>query len=546
MVLLNVFSSSPLEAISRIFTQGKRCTFAILSFALLPLFPARAVPASNSIPSLHLRVVVNSDRDGAVQPDDTLTLREAIAVVNGTLSLEDLSVAESKQVELLSAESPSRLEFNLPPQQTTIRLNSVLPPLVSPGLVVDGATQPGYDASATMPTPIVALTPAEGAVVFRGLTVLADGITIRGLSLYGFTAPHQNTAAAPPADIFISTRQAATSGQPEFDRYLEEVNAQKTPPKDVAIEHNWLGVSPDGQMPTITSAFGVSVFDSLGTTIQQNRIAYHDGSAVITGIRAENLQVSQNLIVNNGIAGMPDAIRLEGRINNTQIDSNFISDNAGSAVFFFKSQGAATIRENQIQGNGRRFHRAAIYLMGNDHQIINNQISNQRGSGVVVAAYPQSTRNIIQNNRFAALEGLSIDLNAQQNVGVRDYQIGDGPNPLRNSPNRRKETGNGAIDAPRFLSPEFLLRGDRVNIDGIANPGSLVEIYRVTEEGNLYGPLSEPLVTVTADREGRFGVTLRNLRSGDKVSAIATHPEYGTSEPALNAVVRTIESPSLR
>jgi hypothetical protein len=29
---------------------------------------------------------------------------------------------------------------------------------------------------------------------------------------------------------------------------------------------------------------------------------------------------------------------------------------------------------------------------------------------------------------------------------------------------------------------------------------------------------------------------------GDRFSAIATHPEYGTSEPALNVTVRTLQS----
>jgi len=74
--------------------------------------------------------------------------------------------------------------------------------------------------------------------------------------------------------------------------------------------------------------------------------------------------------------------------------------------------------------------------MGNDHQVIDNQISNQTGPGVVVAAYPESRRNRIQGNQFQAIAGLSIDLVTQANVRSLDYQQGDGPNPPRNSPNR--------------------------------------------------------------------------------------------------------------
>jgi hypothetical protein len=110
-----------------------------------------------------------------------------------------------------------------------------------------------------------------------------------------------------------------------------------------------------------------------------------------------------------------------------------ICGNDGSGVYLFKPEGSAQINDNQITYNGRRFRRAGVYLMGDDHQVNNNQISNQTGPGVVVAAYPKSDRNIILGNRFNNLEGLSIDLVAQENVNVQAYQRGDGPNPLRNS-----------------------------------------------------------------------------------------------------------------
>lgn len=158
----------------------------------------------------------------------------------------------------------------------------------------------------------------------------------------------------------------------------------------------------------------------------------------------------------------------------------------------------------------------------------------------MVTAYPQSDRNIIRGNRFAALTGLSIDLNTQENVGVQDYQRGDGSNPKRNSHNRRKETGNSAINAPEFLSQEFLILGGKVTLVGNADPGSLVDIYLVKENNSLYGPLSEQLVSVKTNDKGRFSIALKNLKPGDRVSAIATDPRYGTSEPALNAVIRSL------
>ncbi|AFZ11997.1 hypothetical protein Cri9333_1086 [Crinalium epipsammum PCC 9333] len=507
---------------------------------------------------LHIRVTVNSNQDGAIKPDAVLSLREAIQIVNGTLAVERLSDAEKAGVESLNANTPSRIEFNLPPDQTTIPLIKALPPLASPGLVIDGTTQPGYDAkkSATaeiaIPIPVVAITTAENVEVLRGLTIIADGVTIRGLNLYGFTAKSDRTALTPPADIFIAHRliPADRSEQKSPGKFLPFYEGN-IPPKNVVIENNWLGILSNGRVPVTTSAFGVSVFNSLGTMIRRNRIANHDGSGIITSVKAENLQVIENIIDNNGLAGIPDAIRLEGVINQSQVSSNLICGNNGSGVFLFKPQGAVKIENNQIKLNGRSFRRAAIYLMGNDHQVMGNQISNQTGSGVVVASFPKSDRNLIQNNKFAGLEGLSIDLITQQNVRVEDFQQGDGPNPLRNSPNRRLETGNSAINAPEFLAREFLVIDGKVNVDGKADPGSQIDIYRVSENNAKttatnyylanYHPLSELLRTVTTDAEGRFGATLLNLQPGDKISAIATDPQYGTSEPAFNAVVRFVD-----
>ncbi len=518
-----------------------------LFFLLLGIFSVLAIPATTAQPTNHMTVVVNSDRDGAIQADDALTLREAIAIVNGELIVDRLSDAEKALVKPLAPEQPSRIEFNLPPEQTTIRLQELLPPLATPGLVVDGTTQPGYDAtrSATaeieIPVPVVVITPAPDHQILRGLTIVADRVTVRGLSLYGFgERPQVPTLSTPPADIFIAHPQPPPDTSQQQPPNQDSLYGSNVPPKDVVIEQNWLGIPPDEQMPERPSAFGVSVFNSLATTIRRNRIANHEGSGIITSVQAKNLLVSENIIVGNGIAGMPDAIRLEGAIDNSELTGNLICGNDGSGVYLFKPEGAVQIRGNQITFNGRRLRRAAVYLMGDDHQVTDNQIRDQAGPGVVVTSYPKSDRNFLESNRFARVEGLSIDLNTQQNVDPVDFQRGDGPNPPRNSPNRRKETGNSAINAPQFTTGEFFILGSQVKLSGQADPGSSVQIYRVNENIAIpYGPLSEPIATVATQERGQFNVTLNNLQPGDKVSAIATHAQYGTSEPALNAIVQS-------
>jgi outer membrane protein OmpA-like peptidoglycan-associated protein len=474
---------------------------------------------------------VNSGED-AVKADDKLTLREAIALINNTLPIQQLSGAEKALVRQNTPDS--RIEFSLPSSETTIELQQELPALTKP-VIVDGTTQTGYNASRSataqiaIPKAMVAITPALNKEILRGLSVVADNVQIRGLSIYGFSSSNRGaTLTIPPADIFIDNST-----------------------KNVVLENNWLGITPDEKMPEKTSAFGVYVFNSTGTTIRRNRIYYHDGSGIITSQRAENTLMIENIIVGNGLAGMPDAVRLEGVISNSQLQGNLICGNDGAGVYLFKPEGKVQIRDNRIAFNGKRLRRAAVYLMGNEHQVIDNEISHQTGPGVVVTAFPTSKAygfgsalgNVIQNNRFGELEGLSIDLNTQQNLDVSDFQRGDGSNPKRNSSNRRIDTGNGAVNAPEFASSELFIVNGKALINGTADAGSQVEIYRVDEQDNDYGPLSQSLATVSVDEKGKFNASLTQLQAGDKISAIATVPKYGTSEPAYNAIIRSVNAP---
>lgn len=557
---------------------------------LLPIYllPISGIFAANSGVNAQtppaIRVIVNSNQDGEVTADEKITLREAIELVNGTLKLEQLSPQEQAQVQPLTG-TGSRIEFNLPSGETTIQLQKILPDLVATGLTIDGTTQPGYDpnTSATaeifIPVPVVTITPKPGTEIFRGLTVTADGITIRGLNLYGFNAsaikqqlgnlliydgiPKPVTLTTPPGDIVvahrlpppdISRQRPPSSNLPFRDRDV--------PPQNVVIENNWLGLTREQKMPMANSAFGIYVFNSKGTTIRRNRIDFQEGSGIITSVRAENTNISQNILIGNGMAGMPDAVRLEGIVNNSQLTGNLICANDGAGVFLFKPEGRVRLENNKITYNGRRLRRAAVYVMGSNHEIIGNEIDNQTGPGVVVSAFPEHNQgksnsaigNIIRNNRFAMLEGLSIDLNTFRNLDVRDFQKGDGPNPRRDSGNRRLDTGNGAVNAPVFTSRRLIPNGGSVTIAGKADPGAEIAIYRLGDYQRGrdaiydygYGALSEPLTVITADTDGKFSTTLNNLNRGDVVSAIATDPKYGTSEPAVAAIVGAEGIPNVK
>lgn len=498
--------------------------------------------------STSLKVTVNSPLDGPIQADAVVTLREAIALANGTLNITDLSATEQSQVQP-SSNDRWLIAFDLPAAQTNIALESVLPAIVQPGVTIDGTTQAGYDAnrSATaevhVPVPVVSLRPAAGKSVFRGLTVSADEVTVRGLSLYGFNATNKINNATPPADIFISHRQIPLNRE---NRLQSGEQTQTTPPNNVVIEQNWLGIPPDESWPETRSAFGVSVFDGVGTRIYQNRIQYHNGSGVITGRQADNLEVINNILVGNGLSGMPDGVRLDGSVEGGRIEENLMCGNDGSAIFMFKPEGAVTIANNDIRFNGQRLRRAAVYVMGDDHRITGNRITHQKGGGVVVTAFgqgpnTQSINNVITGNRFDHIEGLSIDLNARRDRTPQDFQRGDGANPRRNSHNRRQDTGNGAVNAPIFISPEFFVIDGRVVVRGMADAHNEVQLYRADSRGSQRGPLSEPLAVQTADENGEFEFVLDALLGAEVLSAIATDPVYGTSEPAQNTTIRTLE-----
>ena len=498
----------------------------------LSLVALTAQAQDSTQPPTSFDITVNSAADGAPIADEVLTLREAIAIANGTLPVTALSALEQAQV---TPAAQSSIAFDLPADDTTILLTDLLPPLVASGLTIDGTTQPGYGETLPylpeIPRPVVSLTPAPGSEVFRGLTVAGDNITVRGLNLYGFWSAARATLTTPAADIFVANAPPPADSSPDappVETFVLDDATQAI--QQAVIEKNWLGFRPDESIPDQRSAFGVVVFNGVDVQVADNFIQHHEGSGVLTGFRAAGLQLTGNAIIANGVAGMPDGVRLEGDLEGAVITNNLVCANDGSGIFLFKPEGSTVIQDNDVIFNGRRFERPAVYVMGRGHQLLGNTIGYQPGAGVAVAAYPLSDRNLIRDNEFTQLDGLSIDLAARRDTVV-NFQRADGPNPPRNSHHRRTDTANGAINAPEFTAYAFADEGGSLTLTGSADPGSSVDLYRVKDHTGVYSPLSEPLMTTTADEEGNFAFTWEGATS-DWVSAIASDPLYGTSEPS--------------
>jgi hypothetical protein len=533
------FSSLQWIVMSNRFTIGfSLLTTTMMSGAIGSIAQAKNPP--RSLEALHIVVNSNDDR---VTADDVVTLREAIELLNGQRRREQLTPAEQRQVtrpvlarETDKGQSRSRIEFDLPAEQRLIQLDRELPALLKNGLTITGMNdRPGQSEKSTVPQ--IAIVPAPNTNVARGLTIVADGVTIRGLSLAGFNAQEPDRLPIVAGDIVIGHRAG--------DKLGDRAWRQDITPQDVVIEDNWLGVVPspivtDPALKLTPSSFGVYAFFSQNAIVQRNRIENHHASGIITGVVARDMTITQNTIVNNGQQGMADGIRLEGDVANLKVTQNKIQANAGSGIYLFNPQGVVTIAANQISNNGQRFTSPAIFLTGNGHQVESNQITSQNGSGIVIAADPKSWKNQLRNNQFANLQGLAIDLVSRHYVQSSDRINGDGPNrPIREYPSRL-HIANGGIDAPTWLSSEFFPSSidGAIELVGQALPQADVEIYSNATASGLLADNLLPIAKVKADAQGRFRIKFEQLQVGEQLRAIANHDDYGTSEFSDIALVR--------
>ncbi|MBE9030088.1 right-handed parallel beta-helix repeat-containing protein [filamentous cyanobacterium LEGE 11480] len=476
-----------------------------------------------------LNITVNSNADN-IQADQVITLREAIALTNGDLNYEKLTRAEKSQItrsiivndqDWYHGKVRSHVKFALPQDQTQIRIQTSLPAIQTDGTIIDGTSQ-----LSSQQTPLISLAPATNVPIMRGLHIKASGVTVKGLSFTGFGDIGLQTYQEPAGDIVI--------GQWETNDAPEQVV------QDVVIAQNWLGTSRHLPLPNaFRSGFGVYIFNGQQIEIRDNWITQQRGSGIITGKTATNLYIHGNRINQNGQFGMADGIRLEGNIDRTNIQNNEINANSGSGIYLFKPQGRVTIAQNKIRNTAAT--RAAIYLMGNGHEVRQNNIKSV-GSGVIIAAYPRSRRNQIRQNRFQTQNGLSVDLVSQRHVGVNHYFQGDGRNLATANYPSHWDFANGGIDAPQFLSREFIIGLDgTVEIRGKAMPNATIELYRTTSDQAGHAVLSQPLNTVTTDARGQFQITLGTLKATERISATVSHPDYGTSEASRSSVIRAID-----
>ncbi len=156
-------------------------------------FGRRARPLAEVLEGRQLLAVIKvtsiGDADGA-DGSDTLSLRQAIEVSNGTLAVSSLTAAQ-KSLVVGALSSPNTIDFAIPGTGPfTIMPASPLPSITS-AVVIDGYSQPGASPNTNGPGLgdnahlLVEVNGSAEPTYSAILNLNAPGITVQGLAIGG-------------------------------------------------------------------------------------------------------------------------------------------------------------------------------------------------------------------------------------------------------------------------------------------------------------------------------------------------------------------------
>ena len=352
-----------------------------------------------------LTITVNTSADENAR-DNTLSLREAIEVANGTLPFTALSPQEQALVSIppiAPAGTPDTIDFNIPGSgvQTITVLNSALPAISYP-VLIDGYTQqPGVSHPNTLPKGddavlLIELSGASAPLGTDGLTISAGGggSTITGLVINGFKP---NTTTNPGGVGIV----------------LEKSNGN-------VISGNFIGTDPNGTVAQANQV-GVDVIDSSQNTIGGTAPADRNliSGNKLVGIALDNVDSTKNLVRgnfigtdHNGTLPLPGSnqqqfgILISIEVGNTgpsgsqntiggtvQGAGNVISGNGIDGIRILGLFGGASA--NLIQGNIIGLDVTGTVGLSNG----NNGINISEGPNNTVGGTVSAARNIISGNK---------------------------------------------------------------------------------------------------------------------------------------------------
>ena len=356
----------------------------------------------------------------------TLSLRQAIEISNGSLSLSSLTSSQQAQVSGALG-TPNTIDFNIPSSQGPlydIALTSALPAITS-RMILNGYSQPGASPNTNGPgladhavlnVEIDGTNAGSGA---NGLVITAGGSTIKGLVIANFGSQISGSGGN---GIVLQT-----AGGDLIAGNFIGTNAAGTAVKNIAgdgvlIESGSSGNTVGGLTP---GARNVLVNNNAG------------GSSLGAGVDVEG--TSGNLVVGNflgtdatgtkSLAGGTNSMGIliaGGATNNTVGGTtlaarNLISGNKGSGVQVGSSSDVSATSGNVVAGNDIGTDVTGLLPLGNGSGsnpagdgvdlIGANSINNTIGGSVAAAG------NLIAGNAY---DGIYLD---QANNDTLEYNL---------------------------------------------------------------------------------------------------------------------------
>jgi hypothetical protein len=462
-------------------------------------------------------LVVDTVLDVVDSEDGVTSLREAILFANSTPGLDIIT-------------------FDLPgPGPHTILLSSALP-AITDAVVIDGYSQPGANPAGVDTGPLVLAVPATLQIVLsganagpgsHGLSLEADGSTVRGLSIGGFDG----------AGIRVFQSGSHT------------------------ISGNHIGLAPNGATAT-PNRIGVVIESGRDTIIggplpgDRNIISgnfsesapLQDGSGIlIFGNNSITNQITGNFIGTDaaGLSAVPNSrsgVAIFDPGNNFNlVTRNVISGNLAHGVDIAFGASLNSVRGNLIgvaaNGFGPLGNTGTGVLInsGSNNNAIGGSALDERNivayNSIGIAVGGTSVGNAFRNNSiFSNLSG-GIDLGSDgftPNDPAPDADIG--PNRLQNFP---------------VLSAVLLDLGVvsvNATLETVPNSTFVIEFYAGDNpDGNGVVQGRRLLGTATAMTDGAglatFGFSTADLASFELITATATNLTTGdTSEFAVGAL----------
>ncbi len=276
-----------------------------------------------------------------------------------------------------------------------------------------------------------------GLGLSKGLQVLANDTTIRGMSVWGF---------------------GKDTSQSDFHNQITVGTFTTNTPARTLIEQNIIGTkatdfsvtgSPGRGSTTgsLNSGSGIYLLASTNTTIQHNLIGFNAGTGILSFGNNDQLLVSGNELRSNGTEATRDGVGLENGTKNSKAINNLIIDNAANGVSIYKNgvNSQLLVENNTIQDSGRNYWEeagiAAFDTAGGKDKISKNIITGSRGAGIWLEK-TVNTMTITQNSIYSN-GGLGIDLKGDtldtgtgnQTIVTNTVTPNDGSNSVANIAN---------------------------------------------------------------------------------------------------------------